>query len=114
MGLRVQDLVLDGPAMFKGAVLADKPREAFEWDKVRKTATDKHEGYSFEVALPALRLEKARVKVLVQSINVDAFDLMRPIEFEGLEVVCYQDWDSPKDFSLSATATGVKSSKPSA
>jgi len=111
MGLRVQDLVLDGSTMFKGAVLADKPREAFQWDKVRKTSTDKHEGYTFEVALPSLRLEKARVKVLVRSLDVDSFELMRPIEFEGLEVACYQDWDNPRDLSLNATASGVKSPK---
>lgn len=120
-GIKVQDLPLD-PGLFKGAILTDTPYRKKGWDKDLKAQTEDFVGYSFEVALPAVKLEKAQVLVkTADELDVTAFELMKGVIFEGLEVRCFEDLEKDPaggkrlipqgSFRLSATATGV-STKP--
>lgn len=111
-----------GPEVFDGAVLTAPPRQRDIYDRVAKASTGQHEGYNFEVALPALGLEKVRVLVEAPApANKDpkadpypkTFTVMRPVAFDGLHgVEVRQDYDNPRVFTVSARAKAVKQGTP--
>lgn len=88
----------------KGCFICVGISEVKEYDKEKKTYTDKRIGTRVEVVIPQRRYARLYVQI---PIGFD--DLLVPdakIRFEGLEARFYRDFSSG-EYNLSAKATGI-------
>lgn len=107
MALKLQDLIIDIPSMFKGDILLIGEGHSF-LKYVEGVKTDEIGGVSYECVNTSMNYEKVSVKVIGEtnpSIKYDGTPIK--VLFEGLEGKVYQDFKRGGEIKLSLTATAI-------
>lgn len=107
MALKLQDLIIDIPSMFKGDILLIGEGHPF-LKYVEGVKTDEIGGVSYECVNTSMNYEKVSVKVTGETNSSIKYD-GTPIKvvFEGLKGKAYQDFKHGGEIKLSLTATAI-------
>lgn len=111
MALKLQDLIIDIPSMFKNDILLISEGRPF-YKYVDGVKTDEVGGISYEIVNTGLHFEKVSVKVTGEtrpSVKYDGAPIK--VVFNNLDGRAYQDFKHGGEIKLSLTATAISQSE---